>query len=113
MSIDMQLIPQSVIFDITSMGLRLVPRGKLRTFQDGNDMYELFRSMYKDVHPDITYDEFIGVLKQVFPVYKNPRKNTETYKITTYRLKERLRSLGMANFPVSTLVSKERLKIEM
>lgn len=113
MSIDMNFIPQSVIFDITSMGLRLVPRGKQRTFQDGEEMYTLFCTMYKDVHPDITYDEFISVLKKIFPVYKNPRKNTEAYKITTHKLKERLRSLGMTTFPVNTLVGKERLKIEM
>lgn len=113
MSIDMQLVPQSVIFDIASMGIRLIPRGKQRTFQNGKEMYELFCSMYKDIHPDITYDEFICILKEIFPVYKNPRKDTEKYKITTYLLEDRLRFFGMNNFPINALVSKERLKIEM
>ena len=113
MSINMELIPKSIIFDITAMGLRLVPVGKQRTFEDGEKLYKIFCILYKDVHPEVTEKEFFEILRKIFPVYKNPRKNTDNYKITTFKLRERLNELGMSRFPMNTLANMENLKIEM
>ncbi|MCB1864702.1 MAG: hypothetical protein KDG50_04690 [Chromatiales bacterium] len=113
MNIDDELIPKSIIFDITAMGLRLIPKGRQRTFRDGEKLFELFRVLYKDVHPSVTEEEFLMVLRAIFPVYKNPRKSTESYKITTHKLEERLSELGMRRFPTGTLLNRENLKIAM
>lgn len=113
MNIDTQLIPQSIIFNIASMGVRLLPRGRHRIFLEGRDLYSLFRLLYQDMHPDITQEDFFLALRHVFPVYKNPRKDTDIYKITTYKLQERLRQLGMSYFPIDALANNEGLKIEM
>ncbi|HFD33001.1 MAG TPA: hypothetical protein ENJ28_09910 [Gammaproteobacteria bacterium] len=110
---DNKPIPKSVIFDVTAMSLRLIPKGRQRTFQDGDKLYKLFRALYKDVHPSITEERFLDILREIFPVYKNPRKTTECYKITTYKLKEKLGELGMKRFPADTLLNGESLKIEM
>ncbi len=105
--------PPSLIFNVTSMSLRLIPRGKQRTFRDGKSLYGLFLLLYKDVHPDVTLEDFIRLLREIFPVYKNPRKKTDEFKITTHDLGKRLYTLGFKNFPISTLANKEILKIEM
>lgn len=113
MSIDMDLIPKSLIFDITAMGLRHVPVGRQRVFEDGDSLYKVFCILYSDLHPDLTEQEFFDVLRKIFPVYKNPRKNTENYKITSFKLEDRLQKLGMNSFPVNTFINKENLKIEL
>lgn len=103
----------SVIFDVTSMSLRLIPRGKVRTYKEGKDLYKLFSSLYKDIHPDMKYDKFIDLLKIIYPVYKNPKKSTNEFKITTFGLDETLISIGIKHFPIKTLTSEEVLQIEM
>lgn len=113
MNINMELIPKSIIFDIAAMGIRLVPVGKQRTFEDGEKLYKLFCILYNDVHPEVTENDFFKILRKIFPVYKNPRKNTDNYKITTFKLKERLNELGMSRFPMDAFNNMENLKIEM
>jgi len=103
----------SLIFNVTSMSLRLIPRGKKRTYKGANELYELFLLLYKDIHPNVSFNIFIELLKEIFPVYKNPRKGTDEFKITIHDLDERLRTIGIKNFPISTMVDKEILKIEM
>lgn len=103
----------SVIFNVTSMSLRLIPRGKVRTYAEGEELYSLFCSLYKDIHPEIDYDEFIEILKVIFPVYKNPRKITDSFKITTFGLNENLEKIGFNHFPIKILTREELLKIEM
>jgi len=103
----------SVVFDVTSMSLRLIPRGKIRTYREGEDLYKLFSSLYKDIHPDMKYNEFIDLLKIIFPVYKNPRKLTNEFKITTFGLDKTLKSIGIRHFPIKTLTQEEILQIEM
>ncbi len=110
---DYELMAPSMLYDVVSLGLRLIPRGNQRTFEDGRKLYGLFLSLYKDVHPEITYEQFITVLRHLFPVYKNPRKHTEEFKITTYNLQKRLRKYGLTNIPLHALASRERLKIDL
>ena len=106
-------IRPSLVFDVTAMSLRLIPRGRVRTYRDGNDLYNLFCSLYRDVHPSVECDEFIEILKVIFPVYKNPRKRTNEFKITTFGLDETLATIGVKNFPIQTFVEEGVLKIEM
>ena len=106
-------IKPSLIFDVTAMSLRLIPRNKVRIYKNGSDLYVLFCSLYKDSHPNVEYLDFIEVVKEIFPVYKNPRKSTDEFKISTYGLDENLALLGMENFPTKTFVTSEVLKIEM
>lgn len=103
----------SLVFNITMMSLRLIPRGKIRTYKSGEDLYSLFCSLYKDIHPDLEYVQFIELLKVIFPTYKNPRKFTNEFKITTFGLDENLKAMGIDKFPLKTIVEKEVLKIEM
>lgn len=114
MTQNISLLTPSMIFDVSSMGVRLIPRGQQRVFRNGKDLYRIFQIFYADAHPGISYEEFLTVMRDIFPVYKNPRKQTEEFKITTHDLRNRLSSKwGMTNFPFQELYSSERLKIEL
>ena len=114
MTKDISLLTPSMIFDVSSMAVRLIPSGQQRVFKKGKDLYKIFQIFYADAHPNLSYEEFLVVVRDVFPVYKNPRKQTEEFKITTYDLRNRLSSKwGMTNFPLDELYLNERLKIEL
>lgn len=106
-------VPQSIIYSVASVGVRLLPRGRNSILIEADYFYNTFNSLYRDTHPDVTSALFFKAVRQVFPVYKNPRKQTDIYKITTHKLRHRLFELGMEHFPIETLANKETLKIEM
>lgn len=101
----------SLAHEIATTSLRLVPPGKTRAFVDGQEVYRLFMALYRDSRPTLTYSDFQEALRQVFPVYKNPRGTTFTFKITAHSLVERMAELGVRGFSVDRLLKNESLKI--
>jgi len=99
-----QSYPLRQVHDVTSTALRMVPKGRQRAYCRSEDIYQLFLKLYKDAHPRLDEQGLARLLRVIFPVYKNPRKGTLEFKITTHGLTERLCMLGLNHFPVDIVL---------
>lgn len=106
-------ISRQISYHVAITGLRLIPFGRKKVFLDGKDIYGVFMSMFNETYSEFTYDDFKGVLKCVFPLYKNKRKHTETFKLSDYKIQHQMFKLGINNFPTNGVMGSELIKIKV
>lgn len=89
-----------LLLDIAEIAISKIPIDATTIFYPARKLYEELIKRYPFYSKRINFYYFKFLLKKVFPIYKNPRKNTKRFKITIIAAKHSLSEYGLTLKPI-------------
>ncbi|WP_445368212.1 hypothetical protein ACH5Y9_01215 [Methylomonas sp. BW4-1] len=73
----------NLLLDVAELSLRSLPDNSAVTFVNIEELYERFLRGESLCKSKASFDEFRLAIKTVFPIYKNNRRKTKIFKISS------------------------------
>ncbi len=73
----------NILLDVAELALKHVKEGSTVDYVDINELYQEFENGKTLCKSAASFKEFRLALETIFPIYKNKRKHTQLFKIST------------------------------
>lgn len=100
----------NLLLDIAELSLTHLSNNSSVTFVNINDLYQEFLSGKTLCREDADFNEFKEALKIIFPIYKNKRKHTVEFKISSNTAYESCEKLFLKLRPIADINSIKSIK---